>query len=131
MAGSERLMLTTYRCGEGGSLQEALRIGAVRFLPRGIKKEDYQRKGYFDVWLPLLAPSPELIKEFRKDPARKWNEFASSYEREILSNSSARAVLCLIKEMARRTPVAIGCYCRDESLCHRSVLKRLIEDARQ
>ncbi len=131
MAGSEKFRLTTYRFGEGGTLEGALRIGAVRFLPRGVKKEDYHKKGYFDVWLPLLAPRSELIKELREEPAARWKEFAECYEREILSNKDARAVLHLLKEMARRMPVAIGCYCRDEGLCHRSILKRLIEEAHQ
>lgn len=129
MAGSEKLLLTTYRCGEGTALKGVLRIGAVRFLPRGVKKEDYRKKGYFDVWLPILSPEAELIKEFRKDPRAGWKEFSRKYEKQILSSRDARAVLSLLKETAKHTPVAIGCYCEDESLCHRSILKRLIEEA--
>ncbi len=71
------------------------------------------------------------MKELRKEPATRWKEFRRSYEREILASRDARAVLYLLKEMARRVPLAIGCYCRDEALCHRSILKRLIEEAQQ
>ena len=124
----DRLMLTTYRCGYATGLEDVLKIGVVRFLPRGVRKEDYARRGYFDVWLPLLAPSPELIREFKKEPATGWHKFSRSYRRAMTTDAAARAVIALLRETARRMPVAIGCYCEDETRCHRSILKGLIEE---
>jgi uncharacterized protein YeaO (DUF488 family) len=56
---------------------------------------------------------------------RGWSRFAKAYERE-LSSAEARQTIALIAAIARRMPIAIGCYCQDETRCHRSVLRQLI-----
>ena len=126
------LKLATYRCASPRREDEGLRIGAVRFLPRGVKKEDYARLGYFDVWFPLLAPNRAAVSEYKKSPDKKeaWKRFARQYRKEIESNTDARQAVKLLAAIAEKTPIAIGCYCEDEEFCHRSILKKLIEDAR-
>ena len=42
---------------------EGLRLGTVRRPPRGIRKTEYASKNFYDIWLPLLAPSPTLVKQ--------------------------------------------------------------------
>jgi uncharacterized protein YeaO (DUF488 family) len=85
---------------------------------------------YFDVWLPTLAPSRELLKWARSPTnTRPFGAFAAKYRRELLGNPDARHALQLLAEVARRMPVSIGCYCEDESQCHRSELFRMIEEA--
>jgi uncharacterized protein YeaO (DUF488 family) len=32
-------------------------------------------------------------------------------------------------KLSRKTPISIGCYCEDESRCHRAVLIKLLEEA--
>ena len=40
-----------------------------------------------------------------------------------------RHAIELLAELAKRTPISIGCFCEDESHCHRSVLRALIQQA--
>ncbi len=124
--------IETYRLGKGG-VTGVLRIGAVRYLPRGIRKEDYSRLGYFDIWLPQLSPSKELLKEYKtaSDTAAAWKSFATAYRKEIGSNSDARQLIKFIALISGKIPVALGCYCEDPSMCHRSILKGFIEEAEE
>jgi uncharacterized protein YeaO (DUF488 family) len=39
----------------------------------------------------------------------------------------ARRDLDLLAALSHRTDFAIGCYCEDESRCHRSILKELLD----
>jgi uncharacterized protein YeaO (DUF488 family) len=126
------IKLGIFRAGTPRKPKEGLRIGTVRYLPRGVKKEDYARLDYFDVWLPLLAPSTDLLKwikaeEWRSDKIR-WSKFRERYVSEM-SKTDARQAIKLLAELARSTPLSIGCYCEDESFCHRSILRELIRNA--
>lgn len=125
------LKLTTFQAGSPRRRGEGLRLGTVRFLPRGVRKEDYARQDYFDVWLPALAPSRELIHWLRGDQADegRWREFCKRYRREIEGHTESRQLLKLLATIAQKTPIAVGCYCEDESHCHRSVLVQLIREA--
>jgi uncharacterized protein YeaO (DUF488 family) len=116
------LKLRTFRIGEPPKRGEGIRLGVVRFLPRGVRKEDYRRRGLFDLWFPALAPSQALLK---KRDAGLLRRFRS----ELLSSSDSRQTLLFLAEVAKKTPLAVGCYCSDESKCHRSVLAALIREA--
>jgi uncharacterized protein YeaO (DUF488 family) len=126
------IKLGTFRAGTPRKPREGLRVGTVRFLPRGVKKEDYARSDYFDIWFPLLAPSAELIKwfrsgEWRGDTAR-WSKFRQRYVSEM-NKTDPRQAINLLAELAKSSPISIGCYCEDESFCHRSILRELIHKA--
>lgn len=49
------------RLGKPRLRGEGLRLGTVRRPPRGVKKADYARRDYFDLWLPELAPSQKWV----------------------------------------------------------------------
>ena len=51
-------MIQIVRLGTPRLPNEGLRLGTVRRPPRGVKKADYARLNYYDVWLPELAPRP-------------------------------------------------------------------------
>lgn len=120
--------IRTYQVGSPRKRGEGLRIGVMRYWPRGVKKEDAAEK-HFDVWFPLLAPSRELIQWYRAGPTdRRWKQFAKKYEREM-QGTDCRQAIQLLARLAERTPISIGCTCEDESHCHRSVLRKLIEEA--
>lgn len=119
--------LCTYRYGEERKPGEGLRIGAARYVPRGVRREDWQRKGSFDIWLPLLAPSPDLIAEFRHDHI-PFAIFARRYRSEMKSRESEQ-VIDLLAGVSFFLPIRVGCFCEDESACHRSVLIKLIAAA--
>ena len=110
---------------------EKVSESAQRDTPReGYARIDGVRDGYFDVWLPTLAPSVKLITRSRKrdfnDPSVR-KAFFDAYERELLSTAESRQTVQLIAEVAARTPISIGCFCSDESRCHRSRLLKIIK----
>lgn len=105
---------------------EGLRIGTVRRPPRGVKKSEFATKDYYDVWLPTLAPSAETVKlAQRTTDERDWKRFARTYRAEM-SKPDARAALELLAALSHRTNLSVGCYCADESRCHRSILRALL-----
>jgi uncharacterized protein YeaO (DUF488 family) len=106
---------------------EGLRIGTVRFLPRGVPKAEYRARNLFDVWLPTLAPSRSLLRALKAGEVR-LSTFFSRYRSEM-NGTEPRQVIQLVAELARKTPISIGCYCQHEANCHRSVLGDLIREA--
>lgn len=121
------LKLRTFRHGDAPKRGEGLRIGTTRRPPRGTTKEQW--RDYFDVWFPVLAPSATLPRRRKKSLTRDYAGFCASYEREIFSRAESRQALDLLAAIAFRTPISIGCYCEDESCCHRKHLRKLIERA--
>lgn len=122
-----KLQLVTYRIGLPRSKHEGLRIGTVRLLPRGVPKSEYSKRNLFDVWLPLVAPSQELLNAFRSGK-KSPEQFFRAYRTEM-KQPAARHTIELLAALSQRTPIAIGCYCEDETRCHRSVLIELIRVA--
>ncbi len=113
-----------YRYGSERGPGEGLRIGVTRHPPRGVKKEDWARLGYCDLWFPLLAPSAELVKAYRGG-TMEWEVFARRYRAEMRSPECGH-LIALLAAFAERTPLSLGCFCEDESRCHRSVLRELV-----
>ena len=122
------LKLHTYQFGTPRRRSDGLRVGVVRHLPRGVRKQDYGRLDYFDVWFPTVAPSAELLHWLREDPDTRWTRFVERYIREM-KQPDGRHAIQLLAETAKRTPISIGCFCADESHCHRSILRNLIQQA--
>ncbi len=105
-----------------------LRLGTVRRPPRGVPKAQRAARGFYDVWLPTLAPSEALLKSARAgnlDDERTWRAFARAYRREMKS-PEASAALDLLAALSRRDELEVGCYCADEARCHRSILRELL-----
>jgi uncharacterized protein YeaO (DUF488 family) len=106
---------------------EGLRIGTVRRPPRGVRKEDYATRDYFDLWLPELAPSAPLVSWALSQPLtpQRWTVYARRYRREML-RPAARRLVALLAALSSQTNFSVGCYCEDETRCHRSLLKELL-----
>ncbi len=122
------MSLHTYRYGESRNLS-GLSIGVARHPPRGIRKEDRAARGYFDLWLPILAPSPELIRAFRKSEI-SWKTFAARYKTEM-KRPEPRQVIALLAAITKSRRINLGCFCADAETCHRSLLAQLIAAAAQ
>ena len=106
---------------------EGLRIGTVRRPPRGVKKADYASKNIYDVWFPNLSPSESLLKDsFPVKDEKSWKTFKRKFVAEMKLPEPKRD-LDLLAALSHQTNFAIGCYCRDESRCHRSILRELLE----
>jgi len=107
---------------------EGVRIGTVRLPPRGVPKERFAEDDWYDVWLPNLAPSRALMHEFRSSASPdRWKQFARKFRAEMNRPEAAR-LLDVFAAMSHDSDFAIGCYCEDESQCHRSILRRLLEE---
>ena len=119
------MKLRTFRIGDPPLTEDELRIAPTRRPPRGIRKAQWHR--LFDVWLPSLGPSVALLQRAKVLVASDagWSRFVRAYTREM-SAAEARQTIALVAAVARRMPVAIGCYCEDETRCHRSVLRQII-----
>ncbi len=118
------------RLGTPRAPDEGLRLGTVRRPPRGVKKEDYARRDYFDLWLPDLAPSAELVRYAYAEPFtdKRWATYARRYRSEMRAPAAQR-LLALLAALSKQTNLSVGCYCEDEKRCHRSLLRELLADA--
>jgi uncharacterized protein YeaO (DUF488 family) len=116
------------RLGSPREPGEGLRIGTVRRPPRGVPKSEYAKRDFYDVWLPNLSPSEDLVKEGRssRDEA-SWLQFKKKFRSEM-NRPEPSKVLDLLAALSHQTNLALGCYCEDEKRCHRSVLRELLED---
>ena len=105
---------------------EGLRIGTVRRPPRGVPKREYASQNWYDVWLPNLAPTPELLKLGRAAESEKdWTAFVRKYRAEMADPEKSR-VLDLLAALSHDTNISVGCYCENEARCHRSILRQLL-----
>lgn len=123
------MALRVVRLGTPRLPGEGLRIGTVRRPPRGVPKEEFARRDFYDVWLPELAPSPDLLAWVHDGPwtPRRWSMFARRYRTEM-REPAARHLIEMLAAMSARTDFSVGCYCPDESHCHRSLLKQLLAE---
>jgi uncharacterized protein YeaO (DUF488 family) len=58
---------------------------------------------------------------------RSWALFKKKFRAEI-SRPEASRVLDLLVALSHQTQLSVGCYCEDESRCHRSVLRELLKE---
>ena len=124
-------MIRVIRLGSPRATNEGLRIGTVRRPPRGVKKSDYARRDYYDVWLPELAPSPKLFSFAMAEPwtDARWKKYKKAYEREMKAPAAQR-LLELLSRLSGHSNFSVGCYCENEERCHRSILRKLLAEHR-
>ena len=116
------------RLGTDRVAHEGLRIGTVRRPPRGVPKAEFSSGNWYDVWLPNLAPSLKLMKSGQSvKTEREWSAFLKRFRTELAQPENSR-VLDLLAAMSHESNFSVGCYCPDESRCHRSVLRQLLRE---
>ena len=107
---------------------EGLRIGTVRRPPRGVAKSEYASQNWYDVWLPNVSPTAELMKFGQAAKTEKeWAFFAKKYRSELSDPEKSR-ILDLFAALSHGADLSIGCYCEDEARCHRSILRELLAE---
>jgi uncharacterized protein YeaO (DUF488 family) len=116
------------RLGSARTNDEGLRIGTVRRPPRGVRKTEFARQNWYDVWYPNLAPSLETMKlGLQAETAAQWAQFSRRYRAEMKQADAAHSI-ALLAALSHSTDFAVGCYCEHESRCHRSLLRALLQD---
>ena len=123
-------MIRVVRLGTPRRQDEGLRLGTVRRPPRGVKKQDYAARDFYDLWLPELAPSPKLFSWIKSRPLSdaNWRTYSRRYLGEMKRPETQR-LIALLAALSRGTNFSVGCYCEDETRCHRSLLRGLLADA--
>jgi len=121
------MAIRVVRLGTPRAKGEGLRLGTARRPPRGVRKEDFAKRDYYDLWLPLLAPSQPVVSWALAEPwtDARWTRFARNYRREM-SEAAPKQVIALLAQMSQHANFAVGCYCEHEDRCHRSVLRELL-----
>jgi len=116
------------RLGSDRVPQEGVRIGTVRRPPRGVAKSEFSSGNWYDVWLPNLSPSPETVKiGLSAITDREWGAFAKRFRAEMAQPENSR-VLDVLAALSHVSNFSVGCYCEDESRCHRSILRELLSE---
>jgi uncharacterized protein YeaO (DUF488 family) len=121
-------MVRVVRLGSPRERGEGLRIGTVRRPPRGVPKAEYASRDLYDVWLPTLAPSEALVKAaLGSRDEKSWQRFVTRY-RAQMRRPEARHLLELLAALSQTSDFSVGCYCAEETRCHRSVLRELLRE---
>jgi len=116
------------RLGSPRAPDEGLRIGTVRRPPRGVPKTAFASQNWYDVWFPNLAPSLETMKlGLSAESDRDWAKFVQRYRAEMATPENRHAI-ALLAALSHGTDFSVGCYCADESRCHRSELRALLSE---
>ncbi|MDF3052693.1 MAG: hypothetical protein K0S19_798 [Geminicoccaceae bacterium] len=118
------------RLGSPRRPDEGLRLGTVRRPPRGVPRAEYAARDYYDLWLPELAPSAPLLAwaSAKTLSDARWRTFARRYRSEM-GRPAAQRLIALLAALSLRQNLSVGCYCGDESRCHRSILRELLREA--
>jgi uncharacterized protein YeaO (DUF488 family) len=124
------LSVRVVRLGSPRVAGEGLRMGTVRRPPRGVRKEDYAKRDYYDVWVPELAPSGDLVSWALSESFtdKRWARYEKGYRRQMRRPPAAR-LISLLAALSHQTNFSIGCYCEDPTRCHRSILRDLLAEA--
>jgi uncharacterized protein YeaO (DUF488 family) len=93
-----------------------------------VPKTQFASQNWYDVWYPYLAPSVETMKLGQQaDDGSRWNAFAKRYRTEMQKPEAARTIE-LLARLSEKANFSVGCYCQDESRCHRSILRALLAE---
>ena len=122
------MVVRVVRLGSARVENEGTRIGTVRRPPRGVPKEAFAAQNWYDVWFPNLAPSVDTMKFAQQATTPKeWLAFIKKYRAEMAQPDNSRT-LDLLATLSQHANFSVGCYCEDESHCHRSVLRALLAE---
>ncbi|MDB4883860.1 MAG: hypothetical protein JWL95_2626 [Gemmatimonadetes bacterium] len=124
------MAIRVVRLGTPRAPDEGPRLGTVRRPPRGVPKEEFGVRDFYDVWLPELAPSAPMVSWAMSEPwtAARWRRFARSYRREM-SAPGPRHLIATLAALSASASLSVGCYCDDAERCHRTLLARLLAEA--
>ena len=97
------------------------RVLVTRYWPRGVPK------AAVDEYVSALAPSRELLHAF-KGGEIDWEEYKTRYLQEM-QNEDPKMEIRRLANAARHEIITLMCVCKDERVCHRTLLRNLILNA--
>jgi uncharacterized protein YeaO (DUF488 family) len=123
-------MIRVVQLGSPRAKNEGPRLGTVRRPPRGVPKTQFATRNFYDVWLPELSPSPEVVTAAmaREWTDKRWQQFERTYRREM-QQPAAQHLIATLAALSHHANFSLGCYCDDATRCHRSILRELLIEA--
>jgi uncharacterized protein YeaO (DUF488 family) len=116
------IMIKTKSIYDSIENSDGTRILITRYWPRGIKKEK------FDKWYKDLSPSKNLLKDY-KEGRIDFQLFQRLFRNEIIKNKNVIDICQNIaKEAFNGKEFTLLCYEKDESNCHRKLIRKLCEE---
>jgi len=106
---------------------DGTRLLICRYRPRGVKKEEEP----WDAWCPALAPSRELhARAYGKhgEPLA-FEEYERAFLKEMISRGYWISGYADAVRRGKTLTLLCSSACTDETRCHRSIVKALIERA--
>ena len=124
------MAIRVVRLGKPRAPDEGTRLGTVRRPPRGVKKADFAKKDWYDVWVPDLAPSAQLVSWALADEwtDERWKRYTKAYLKEMKQSGPSR-LIAMLARMSQDSNFSVGCYCENPERCHRALLKKLLDEA--
>ena len=58
-----------------------------------------------------------------------WKTYERKFRAEMKKPDASR-LLDVLAALSRQTSFSLGCYCENEKRCHRSILKKLLDERR-
>ena len=119
------MTLRIVRLGSRRAANEGVRLGTVRRPPRGVRKADFARLDWYDVWFPVLAPSATTMKlGLAAKTEQQWKSFARKYRAEMAGPASSQS-LDVLAALSHNANFSVGCYCENPARCRRSLLREV------
>jgi uncharacterized protein YeaO (DUF488 family) len=58
----------------------------------------------------------------------RWRQYTRRYRKEM-ADPHARHLIELLAALSKESNFSVGCYCEDETRCHRSLLREMLTQA--
>jgi uncharacterized protein YeaO (DUF488 family) len=120
-------MIRTRRWNDPKKKGDGMRLLVCRYRPRALPKSDET----WDLWWKHLGPSKELHAAFYGKHGQtpiNWDEYRRRYLEEM--QAQQESIDMLAEKVAAGQTITLLCSsaCTDETHCHRSLLRQLIEE---
>lgn len=80
----------------------------------------------FDIWIPKLAPSEKLLREYILDKKIPWKQFSLKFKKQVLLKNKHLIFLLLL--LSKITKISLLCGEKSAKHCHR---KLIIEECKK
>jgi len=114
-------LIKTKSIYEPKSKSDGHRILITRYYPRGVKKT------HFDDWVRELAPSRDLLKDYKLGEI-EWSEFEHKFQQEVDSSYESIEMIYTLADLAKNESVTLLCYEKSGTPCHRYLIENLIRN---
>jgi uncharacterized protein YeaO (DUF488 family) len=117
--------IRTRRWNDPADKGDGFRLLICRYRPRGVRKQDET----WDAWWQEFGPSRQLHAAFygKRGPPIGWEEYRRRYLQEMRAQEELIDELAALVREGKTITLLCSSACEDESHCHRTLLRELIE----